>query len=118
VSATGEEDVRDHHGAMTLAKRAVGLAPTHAHFTTLGVAYYRLGRLADAVEALHTGIAADRGRATAADLFVLAMCYHHQGQAEKARDAYRRAVVWTAQHRPEDDELRRFRAEASSLLRP
>jgi hypothetical protein len=118
VSATGEGAVRDPAGALTLAQRAVRLAPTHAHHTTLGVAYYRLGRWADAVEALQRGIAADRGQATAADLYFLAMSFHHLGREKEARDAYRRAVVWAAQHRPEDDELRRFRAEAAALLRP
>ena len=50
------------------------------------------------------------------DLFFLAMTYWQQGNKQEARTFYDRAVAWTDKNKPNDPELRRFRAEAAALL--
>jgi hypothetical protein len=48
--------------------------------------------------------------------FFLAMAHWQLGQKEKARELYDRAVQWMDKNEPKNEELRRFRAEASQLL--
>ena len=50
------------------------------------------------------------------DLFFLAMTYWHQGNSKEAREMYDRAVAWMEKNKPDDPELRKFRAEATTLL--
>ena len=44
------------------------------------------------------------------------MTYWHQGRENEAREMYNRAVAWTEKNKPDDPELRKFRAEADALL--
>jgi hypothetical protein len=39
-----------------------------------------------------------------------------QGEQEEARKWYGQAVAWMDKKKPENEELRRFRAEAAKLL--
>jgi WD40 repeat protein len=112
----GPDDLRDPEAALPLAEKAVRLAPMQAYLNTLGVVYYRLGRWADAIAALDRSVAATPGEATAFDTFFLALCYHRLGEPEMARTEYARAVRWMELYQPDDEELRRFRAEADDLL--
>jgi tetratricopeptide (TPR) repeat protein len=114
---TGPDDLRDPEAALPLAETAVRLDPRNIYLNTLGVVYYRLGRWAEAIEALTRSVKAS-SEATAFDSFFLAMCHHHLGEREKARAEYARAVRWMELMRPEDEELVRFRAEAGELLNP
>jgi tetratricopeptide (TPR) repeat protein len=92
---TGPSRLRDPAKALALACNAVELAPKQtAYRTTLGVAYYRLGRYALAVATLEQSLKASQGETVTKDLFVLAMCYARLGQAIEARDCYDRAVRW------------------------
>ena len=50
------------------------------------------------------------------DWFFLAMAHWRLGDRDQARTWLKRAVEWMDQHRPHDDELRRFRAEAETLV--
>lgn len=50
------------------------------------------------------------------DWFFLAMAHWKMGQKEEARTSNDQAVQWMENHRPNDEELRRFRAEAAELL--
>ena len=50
------------------------------------------------------------------DWFFLAMAHWKLGNQEEARRWYDKAVEWTDEHGPGDEELRRFRAEAAELL--
>jgi len=49
-------------------------------------------------------------------IFVLAMAHWQLGHKKEARQWYDKAVQWMDMNKPQDEELRRFRAEAALLL--
>jgi WD40 repeat protein len=117
------EALRDVKAALPLAEKAVRLEPTDANFrNTLGVAYYRAGRLREAVKVLRANLATQDASFLAADLYFLAMCHHRLGEAERARDYFDWAARWVALQRDlraeTRDELAAFHAEAEELLGP
>ena len=119
--ATGPPALRDPERAVSLARKAVTLSPDSALvLNTLGVALYRAGQYAEAVELLERSLAAGQGQSDAFDLFFLAMARHRLGQTVRARDAFDRAVRWCREHKPLDgadaQELTGFRAEAEAVL--
>lgn len=50
------------------------------------------------------------------DWFVLTMAHWQLGNKEESRRWYDKAVPWMEKNQAEDEELRRFRAEAEELL--
>jgi hypothetical protein len=50
------------------------------------------------------------------DWFFLAMAHGQLGEKEQAHKWYAKAMQWMDKNKPQDEELRRFRAEASALL--
>jgi tetratricopeptide (TPR) repeat protein len=116
-----EVEFRDPKRAVTLATRAVGLDPNSwTIWNTLGVAHYRAGDCRDAVVALEKSSElrgnGDRG---SFDWFFLAMAHCRLGDREQARTWYDKAVArmdksW--RNPQEEEELKRFRAEAAALL--
>jgi serine/threonine protein kinase/WD40 repeat protein len=119
---TGPAKERDPAKALPLARKAVELTPQETmYLNTLGVAQYRNGKYTDAVGTLEKSLAASKGERDAFDLFFLAMCHHHLGNAPKAKDCFDRAVKWCQRHKdlPADyaAELKAFQAEAEKLLR-
>src|SRR5262249_41079791 len=104
--------LRDPKQAVELAKKAVDLAPkSGGNWNTLGVAHYRAGDCKAALAALEKAIEL-RGGGTGTDWFFLAMCHWKLNSKDRARKAYDRAVRWMDRHAPQDEEQRRFRAEA------
>jgi serine/threonine protein kinase/Flp pilus assembly protein TadD len=102
--------------AVTLAERAVELAPKdEASWNTLAAARYRAGDYRAAIAALEKSMALRHG-GDSLDWFFLAMAYWRLGEQEQARQWYGKAVSWMEKHRPKDEELVRFRAEAAELL--
>ncbi len=109
---------RDPARAVVSAKRAVELAPKEANFwNTLGAAHYRAGGFPAAIQALEKSMELAKG-GDSLDWFFLAMAHRQLGQEEEARKWYDRAVEWMRKHKPDDDELRRFRSEAEALIGP
>jgi WD40 repeat protein len=107
--------LRDTARAVTLARKAVELAPQQGgYWNTLGAAHYRAGDGKAAVEALEKALKlqGDNGF----DFFFLAMAHGQMGRADEARRWFDRGVAWMDRHAREDEELRRFRAEAADLL--
>jgi hypothetical protein len=121
LRVAGPADVRDPSSALAPALKATELAPNDVHYhNTLGTVYYRLARYEEAIATLEANLKR-KGGDTAFDFFVLAMSYHHRGDADKARDAYGRAHNWwqaNATHLTTESvaELNAFRAEADTLL--
>ena len=108
--------LRDPKQAVTLAKRAVELAPGNGlYWNILGVAQYRNGDWKAAVEALLKSIQFRNG-GDSFDFFFLAMAHWQLDEKEKARAWFEKAVAWMDKHEPNDEELKRFRAEATVLL--
>jgi tetratricopeptide (TPR) repeat protein len=117
LATSPEPGLRDAALAVRLAKKAVDARRELASYrNTLGVALYRNGDDKAAVAELE---AATRLRAAGGDgfdWFFLAMAHWRLGDRDEARMWFDRAVEWTDEHKPHDDELRRFRAEAEALL--
>jgi hypothetical protein len=57
-----------------------------------------------------------RGGGDSFDWFFLAMAHCRLGDRNEAQIWFDRAVQWMDRHKPHDDELRRFRAEAQAML--
>jgi uncharacterized protein HemY len=99
-----------------LAGRAVEQAPEErAFWNTLGVAHYRAGDPKAAIEALERSRGLSQG-GDSFDFFFLALAHARLGQTDRARHWYDEAVDWMDRHRPDDEQLCRFRAEAAELL--
>ena len=91
VSNTGRP-VQSYERGLRLALEACRVDPENRNFLcTLGVAYYRCGRMAESVAALTQVNELDQGRQIAGVLAALALAQHHLGQSEKARDNLRLA---------------------------
>ena len=111
-----EVRLRDAGRALELAKKAVELAPkVGAYWNTLGAAQYRAADWKASVSALEKSRELRNG-GDSFDWFVLAMAHWQLGDKEQARKWYDQAVQWMEKNRPQDEELRRFRAEAAALL--
>jgi eukaryotic-like serine/threonine-protein kinase len=120
--ATGPIALRDPEQALVLAKKAIALAPKSANYlNTLGVAQYRTGHFAAAVNTLEKSLAAHEGYGDGLDLFFLAMGRYKLGQIANARADFDRAVR-SIRERPlfrepdESEELELIRAEAEELV--
>jgi tetratricopeptide (TPR) repeat protein len=114
-----EVQFRNPKRAVVLATRAVELAPRDASsWNTLGVAQYRAADWTAAVESLTKSEESAPDQFTSFNAFFLAMAHSQLGDMEAARRCYDQAVAWMEQHKPADQELRRFCAEAAELLGP
>jgi tetratricopeptide (TPR) repeat protein len=109
--------VLDPDKSVELARQAVEKAPEDgAIWNSLGVALYRAGDWKAAIEALGKADELSPDKSPAFNGFFLAMTHRQLGDRERARSWYDRAVEWMDRHGPEDEALRRLRAEAAALL--
>ena len=118
---TGSFAQRDPERAVLLARQAIALAPDQSiYLNTLGVALYRAGKCAEAVDVLERSLGAGRGGFDAFDLFFLAMAHHDLGHPERALTCFDRAVNWMEGNKKLEpqyiQELNSFRAEAKAVL--
>jgi WD40 repeat protein/tetratricopeptide (TPR) repeat protein len=119
---TGPKEIQSPEKALPLALKAVELGKTnHNELNTLGVVYYRLGQLTNAIATLETGIKTDNEGGNAHDFFFLAMSYHRLGDLTWAESCYAKATKWlnenAASLSPQNSqELAEFRAEAEEVL--
>jgi tetratricopeptide (TPR) repeat protein len=110
-------NLRDLAGAVQLAEKAAALNPqSGAIRNTLGVARYRAGDFKQAVADLERSTQIGKG-GTSADFFFLAMAHWQLGDKDQARKWYDRGIEWMDKNSPQNEELRRFRAEAEELLK-
>src|SRR5205085_5244188 len=84
-------------------------------WNTLGAAHLRAGNWKDAITALGKSMSLRKG-GDSFDWFFLAMAHWQLGEKEKARQWHDKVVAWMDKNRPNEDEHRRFRAEAAALL--
>jgi tetratricopeptide (TPR) repeat protein len=117
LATAPDPDLRDPEEAVRLAERALELAPENWTLrNTLGVSYYRAGRYKDAIRELTASRRRPGAQYLAHDGFFLAMAHGRLGQEEDALEWYDRSVRWMKANGPDDEELKRFRAEASELI--
>jgi WD40 repeat protein len=115
--------LRDHQGALRLARNAVRLAPeSPLCWNTLGAVQYRLGQYLEAIDALHKSTRLNDDVATAHDAFFLAMSHQRLGRRDQARAWYDRALQARQEFTSNDprriEELDRIQSEAEMLLMP
>jgi superkiller protein 3 len=116
LATCSDASLRDPKRALTLAEKAVELDPNNwGYLNTLGAAHYRAGDWKGAIDALEKSMELRNG-GDSVDWFFLAMAHWQLGQKVKARDWYDRAVQWMEKNQAKNEELGRFRAEASELL--
>jgi tetratricopeptide (TPR) repeat protein len=102
--------------AVDLARKATKFGPKNGEFwNKRGVACYRAGDWPGAIEALEKSMELRRG-GDPNDWFFLAMAHWQTGDKTKARTWYDRAIAWTDKNQPKNEELLRFRAEATALI--
>jgi tetratricopeptide (TPR) repeat protein len=119
LSTDPDPRIRKPSQALALAEEAIRSSGDHvASWNTLGVARYRAGHWAGAIEALErSALSSIDGLGTAFDHYFISMSWcrlQHEGQA---REWLERGVAWTARNRPGYPTLERFREEAESLLK-
>jgi serine/threonine protein kinase/Flp pilus assembly protein TadD len=108
--------LRNPDRAVSLAREAVGLAPRGGDcWRTLGVAHYRAGDWKAAVTALQKATEIRSG-GDSAEWFLLALAHWRLGDKQQGRAWYDRAIRWMDKNRPRDENLRRWRAEATALF--
>jgi len=111
-----QQSLRNPGEAVALASVAVERAPKiGAYWNTLGVAHYRNGDWEAAIAALRKSMQLRQG-GNGIDRFFLAMSHWQLGEQARAREWYDKAVGWMREHKPENQQLVRFRAEAEALL--
>jgi tetratricopeptide (TPR) repeat protein len=116
LATSAEPRMRDPALAVRLANQAVAAEPRSAYYlNTLGIAHYRNGDDKAAIAALETAISLRAG-SDACDWFFLTLAQWRLGERDKARQSYARAVERMDKFEPQDEQLRRFRAEAKALL--
>jgi tetratricopeptide (TPR) repeat protein len=116
---TGPPQLRDAHLALELVRRAIQQEPRNPEvLDTLGVAYYRTGDYTGAIREIQKSLATSRDRWHPHVTFFLAMAHWKLGNEEKGRKWYAAGSAWMDRDRrlAEDKRLKRFRAEAASLL--
>jgi len=99
------------------------LALTTAH-GNLGMVQYRCGEFDPAIASFKKRLELTQDREQSIESkedetavwFFLAMAHWQLGERKEARQWYDRAVEWMEQHKPQNEELGRFRAEAEALL--
>ncbi len=102
--------------ALQLAKKAVEREPQNgSYWNTLGLAHYRGGDWKAAIQAFEKSMQLEAGDNPAPWLFLAMACWQN-GEREKARSWYDKAIQGMEKNKSQDEELGRFRAEAAVLL--
>jgi tetratricopeptide (TPR) repeat protein len=116
LATAPEADLRDPREAVRHARQAVKASPADpGYLNTLGVACYYAGDWQGAVEGLNNAVQLRKG-GTGCDWLFLAMAHWRLGHKDEARRWYEKAETGMDKNRAQDEELRRFHAEAAALL--
>jgi tetratricopeptide (TPR) repeat protein len=107
---------REYDEGLVHARKAVEQAPQHGGFAnTLALAEYRLGHWAESIAAAKRSIELLKD-VDASNWFFLAMAHGQKGNKDEARKWFDKAVAWTKEKAPKNDEFRQFWREAAELL--
>jgi serine/threonine-protein kinase len=116
LATCAETGLRNPSRALELAKSAVERAKNNAAcWNTLGVASYRASDWNGAKAALEKSISLQSY--TSFNGFFLAMAEAQLGHSDAAMREFDRALRWMQTVKPDDEVLRRFRAEAVQVLK-
>jgi tetratricopeptide (TPR) repeat protein len=112
-STAADPEKRDPQKAVEFVLKAMKLSESANQWTILGVAFYRNGEYANAVDALDKEGFDKEGFGYNA--IFLAMAHWQLGNEEQARAFYDRSIAWR-ENNPTDEQLNAFYAEAEKLL--
>jgi superkiller protein 3 len=116
LATNPDRTLRNPQEAVVHAQAAVDLAPEDPnHWSNLGVALWQAGDFKAAIEKLEKADQMTNG-GDHHHRFFLAMAYWQMGEKDKARQTYDAGVRWMDKNQPDNEELRRFRAEAEDLM--
>jgi tetratricopeptide (TPR) repeat protein len=116
LATAAERKGRDGRKAVALARLAVKAAPADGNsWNTLGAAHYSAGNWKEAVAALEKSMELRKG-GNSFDWFFLAIAHWQLGEKDRARTWFGQAAEWMDRNEPNNEELRRFRAEAAELM--
>jgi len=117
LSTNPDPSSRDAAKSLALAKQALDLDPEEgSYWRTFGAAHYRAGGWRAALAALEKSLQFRKG-GDSFDWFLLAMAHWQLGEKDRAQTWYAKAAEWMEKNLPQDELLRRFRAEAAALLK-
>jgi tetratricopeptide (TPR) repeat protein len=103
--------------AVILAEEAVKAGgQLDAAWNTLGVARYRAGDWAGAIEALEKSALREGNGGSSYDHYFLSMAWSRLQHEDHAREWLERGNAWASRNRPGHPTLERFRDEAETLL--
>jgi len=116
LATCADAKFRDPARAVEAADKAVKLASANPdYWGTLGTARYRAKDWKGCIAALQECMTLKKG-GDAYSWFFLAMARWQLGDKEQARQSFDQAVQWMDKNAQQNEELRRFRAEAAELL--
>jgi superkiller protein 3 len=116
LALTTDHPPRDYDEAATLVRKAIALQPKDGNFyNTLALAEYRRGRWDEAIAASEQSIKLSDG-VDASNWFFLAMAHARKGEKDEAITWFDKAVGWTKEKAPKNQELLSFWSEAAQLL--
>jgi tetratricopeptide (TPR) repeat protein len=116
LATTPGHEKRDPTEALTLARRAVQLAPQNrTNVNTLGVALYRAGLLNEAISTLRRSAVLNGGK-DSSDWFFLAMAHYRRGELNEAASYFVRGIHTFRNFNQDGPEYAAFWAEASDLF--
>ncbi len=107
---------RDPERALKLLKKQLQHEPLSADaWSILGLAQYQTGRFQEALASVQKSMELSSG-GNAFHWFGMAMLSWQRDEKPKAKEWYDKAVEWTNKNAPNDQDLRRFRAEVEQLM--
>jgi serine/threonine protein kinase len=107
---------RNAKRARDCANRAVEQNPRDTGaWTTLGIAAYRMGDPASAIAALEKAMSL-QGDKCPTEQFFMAMAHWQLRDKQQAREWFEMATAWMSKNACQEENLLRFRTEASALL--
>ena len=103
--------------AIALAKKSLELDPNHPTKASLalGVASYQTGDFKAAIAVMNNSMKGNNG-GTSYEWFILAMSHWKLGEQDAGQQWYNKAIDWMQKYQPNDENLIRFRSEASQLM--
>ncbi len=111
-----ERSRHDYDEALVHAKTAVNLSPEKGNrFTTLALAEYRVGHWTESLAASERSMSMQNG-GNAFNWFLMALAACQQGEMDKARGCFDKAVAWMRKHNLSIPILRQLWTEAAELL--
>jgi len=112
-----DKALQDPTRAVELVQKAVELEPHAAYaWNTLGVVDYRAGNYRASIEALEKAEQLSPDEYFGINALFLAMAHWQLDEKEPARKWYDQAIAWMELHTKVDEELIRFRDEATELI--